>query len=77
MGLMSVAWMSLIAVVVVAQKVLPPRAAVDAPLAVAIVGLGIQTPQVPAKRTEPSLRTRREQCPVTRLERAKSGSQTA
>lgn len=41
LGVMSVAWMSAIAVLVLAQKLLPPRAAVDVPLALAIVGLGI------------------------------------
>jgi predicted metal-binding membrane protein len=41
LGLMSVAWMSLIAVVVGAHKLLPPKAAVDVPLALATVGLGI------------------------------------
>ena len=48
LGLMSVAWMALIAVVVVAQKLLPPRAAVDVPLALAIVGLGIVIVLAPA-----------------------------
>jgi hypothetical protein len=33
--------MSVIAVIVLAQKLLPARAAVDVPLALAIVGLGI------------------------------------
>jgi predicted metal-binding membrane protein len=41
LGVMSVTWMSVIAVLVVAQKLLPARAAVDVPLALAIVGLGI------------------------------------
>jgi predicted metal-binding membrane protein len=41
LGVMSVTWMAVIAVPVVAQKLLPPKAAVDAPLALAIVGLGI------------------------------------
>ena len=41
LGVMSVTWMSVIAVLVLAQKVLPPRAALDVPLALAIVGLGI------------------------------------
>ncbi len=41
LGLMSVAWMLVIALVVLAQKLLPPRAAVDMPLALAIVALGI------------------------------------
>jgi predicted metal-binding membrane protein len=40
-GVMSLAWMSVIAVLVLAQKLLPARAAVDVPLALAIVGLGI------------------------------------
>jgi predicted metal-binding membrane protein len=38
---MSIAWMSVIAALVLAQKLLPARAAVDVPLALAIVGLGI------------------------------------
>jgi predicted metal-binding membrane protein len=38
---MSIVWMLVIAVVVLAQKVLPPKAAVDVPLALAIVGLGL------------------------------------
>jgi hypothetical protein len=38
---MSVMWMSVIAVLVLAQKLLPAKAAVDVPLALAIVGLGI------------------------------------
>jgi predicted metal-binding membrane protein len=41
LGVMSVAWMSAIAVLVLVQKLLPPRAAIDVPLALAIVGLGI------------------------------------
>jgi len=40
-GVMSVTWMAVIAVVVVAQKLLPARAALDVPLALAIVGLGV------------------------------------
>jgi predicted metal-binding membrane protein len=39
-SVMSVTWMSVIAVVVLAQKVLPAKAAIDAPLALALVGLG-------------------------------------
>jgi len=39
-GVMSVPWMVVIAVLVLAQKLLPPRAAVDVPLALAIAGLG-------------------------------------
>jgi predicted metal-binding membrane protein len=41
LGAMSVTWMSVVAVLVLAQKLLPPRAAVDVPLGLAIVGLGI------------------------------------
>jgi predicted metal-binding membrane protein len=41
LGVMSLTWMSAIAVLVLAQKLLPPQAAIDVPLAVAIVGLGI------------------------------------
>ena len=41
LGVMSVAWMSVIAVLVLAQKLLPPRPAIDVPVALAIVGLGI------------------------------------
>ena len=41
LGVMSITWMSVIAVLVLAQKLLPARAAIDVPLALAIVGLGI------------------------------------
>jgi predicted metal-binding membrane protein len=41
LGVMSVTWMSVIAVLVLAQKLMAPKVAVDVPLAVAIVGLGI------------------------------------
>jgi predicted metal-binding membrane protein len=41
LGVMSVTWMSVIAVVILAQKLVPARAAIDVPLALAIVGLGI------------------------------------
>jgi predicted metal-binding membrane protein len=41
LSVMSVGWMSVIAVVVLAQKLLPAKAAVDVPLALAIVGLGL------------------------------------
>ncbi|HEY7143316.1 MAG TPA: DUF2182 domain-containing protein [Streptosporangiaceae bacterium] len=40
LGVMSVTWMSVIAVLVLAQKPLPARAAADVPLALAIAGLG-------------------------------------
>jgi predicted metal-binding membrane protein len=41
LGAMSITWMALVAVLVLAQKLLPPRAAVDVPIALAIVALGI------------------------------------
>jgi predicted metal-binding membrane protein len=41
LGVMNVAWMLLIAVIVLAQKLLPRSAVIDAPLALAIIGLGI------------------------------------
>ena len=41
LGVMSIAWMSVIAVLVLAQKFLPRKAALDVPLALAIIGLGV------------------------------------
>jgi predicted metal-binding membrane protein len=41
LGAMSLVWMSVVAVLVLAQKLLPAKAAVDVPLALAIVALGI------------------------------------
>jgi predicted metal-binding membrane protein len=41
LGVMSVAWMAVIAAVIVAQKLLPATRAIDMPLAVVIVGLGV------------------------------------
>jgi predicted metal-binding membrane protein len=40
LSLMSVTWMAVIAVLVLVQKLLPANAAVDVPLALAIIGLG-------------------------------------
>jgi len=48
LGVMSVTWMSVIAVLVLAQKLLPAKAAIDVPLALAIVGLGILIVAAPA-----------------------------
>jgi len=48
LGVMSVTWMLVIAIVVLAQKLLPPKAAVDVPLALAITGLGIWIILVPS-----------------------------
>jgi len=41
LSVMSIAWMSVIAAVALAQKLLPANAAIDVPLALAIVGLGL------------------------------------
>jgi len=41
LGVMSITWMTVIAVLVLGQKLLPAKAAADIPLALAIVGLGI------------------------------------
>jgi predicted metal-binding membrane protein len=48
LSLMSVIWMSVIAVLTLGQKLLPAKAAVDVPLALAIVGLGILIVLAPA-----------------------------
>jgi predicted metal-binding membrane protein len=41
LGVMNIVWMSVVALLVIAQKLLPARAAVDVPLALAIVAFGI------------------------------------
>jgi predicted metal-binding membrane protein len=41
LGVMNVTWMSVIAVLAVAQKLLPAKAAIDVPLALAIIGFGV------------------------------------
>jgi predicted metal-binding membrane protein len=41
LGVMSVGWMAVIAVLVTAQKLLPLRAALDVPLALTIVAFGL------------------------------------
>jgi len=38
---MSITWMAVIAVLVLAQKLLPAKTAIDLPLALAIAGLGV------------------------------------
>jgi len=40
LGVMSVTWMAVMAVIAVAQKLWPPRPVIDVPLALALVGLG-------------------------------------
>ena len=47
-GVMSFTWMSVIALVVLAQKLLRVRAAVDVPLALAIIGFGVLIVLAPA-----------------------------
>jgi predicted metal-binding membrane protein len=41
LGVMSVGWMSVVAILILGQKLLPPRASIDASLGLAIVALGI------------------------------------
>jgi predicted metal-binding membrane protein len=41
LGVMSVAWMAVVTLLVAAQKLLPPRASIDVPLALSIVVLGL------------------------------------
>jgi predicted metal-binding membrane protein len=41
LSVMSLTWMSVIAIVALVQKLLPARAAIDVPLALATVGLGL------------------------------------
>jgi predicted metal-binding membrane protein len=48
LGIMSVTWMAVIAVLIVAQKLLPAIAAIDVPLPLAIVGLGILIVMAPS-----------------------------
>ncbi|HEY6208053.1 MAG TPA: DUF2182 domain-containing protein [Gemmatimonadales bacterium] len=48
LGVMNVTWMAAIAVLVLAQKLLPANAALDVPLALAIVALGILILVAPA-----------------------------
>ena len=48
LGVMSVTWMAVIAVLVLAQKLLPPSVGIDVPLALAIIGLGVLIVIAPA-----------------------------
>jgi predicted metal-binding membrane protein len=41
LGVMSIAWMSVIAVIMLGQKLLPANVAIDVPLALALTGLGL------------------------------------
>ena len=75
LGVMSLTWMVVIAVLVVAQKLLPAKAAVDMPLALAIVGFGIwiavAPSSVPGARAADLRCHRRRHGPV-RCDREKS-----
>jgi predicted metal-binding membrane protein len=48
LGVMSLMWMIVIAVLVLVQKLLPAKAAVDVPVALAIIGLGVLTIMAPS-----------------------------
>ena len=48
LGVMSIPWMVVITVLASAQKLLPPRAAIDVPVALAITGLGVLIIVAPA-----------------------------
>jgi predicted metal-binding membrane protein len=41
LGVMSITWMCVVAALVLAQKLLPPRAVIDAPLALTIIAFGV------------------------------------
>ena len=41
LGVMSIGWMALVAILVTAQKILPPRAVLDVTIALVIVVFGI------------------------------------
>jgi predicted metal-binding membrane protein len=47
-GVMSITWMCVVALLVLAQKLLAPRAAIDVPVALAIIGLGVAITVVPS-----------------------------
>ena len=48
LDVMSLFWMSVVAVLACAQKLLPAKAAIDVPLALAIAGLGFMIVFAPA-----------------------------
>lgn len=48
LGVMSVTWMGVLAVIALAQKLLPAKAVIDLPLALAIVGIGVLILVAPA-----------------------------
>ena len=48
LDVMSLFWMAMVAAVCCAQKLLPAKAAIDVPVALAIVGLGLVIVSAPA-----------------------------
>lgn len=52
LGVMSVTWMALITVLILAQKLLPARAVVDVALALTIIGLGVLIIRAPSSVPE-------------------------
>ena len=48
LGAMNIAWIAIAAALVLAQKVVPPRAALDIPVALAIIALGVVIAVAPA-----------------------------
>jgi predicted metal-binding membrane protein len=49
LGVMSLVWMAAVAVIICAQKLLLPRAVIDVPLALALIGLGLVILIAPAQ----------------------------
>jgi predicted metal-binding membrane protein len=47
-GAMSITWMCVVALLVLGQKLLPPRAVIDVPIGLAIVGLGLAIVLIPS-----------------------------
>jgi predicted metal-binding membrane protein len=48
LGAMSIAWMAIVAAVVLLQKLVPVTPAIDIPIALAIIGLGVLILAAPA-----------------------------
>jgi predicted metal-binding membrane protein len=48
LGVMSITWIAVIAVLVLAQKLLPAKTAIDLPAALAIAGLGVLIVSTPS-----------------------------
>jgi predicted metal-binding membrane protein len=48
LGIMSVTWMGVIAIIGVAQRLLPASAAIDVPMSLATIGLGVRILAAPS-----------------------------